>query len=131
MEMNTSSNVNAMSMNTAQSKMAKAEAALFKVGVFVEKYAPVIVCVLLLSLMASGIVGAADGDTAETLWTTMIGLVKKWVTRLGGLIMVVGGIMFGIGWQRDDASAKTTGMSTFVGGAIVVAVVQLITTFAA
>lgn len=65
----------------------------------------------------------------DALWNTIAGLMETWVTRLGGVVMFVGGVMFGLGWKSDDAEQKSRGVSTLVGGAIVVAIAQLASTF--
>ena len=55
--------------------------------------------------------------------------MKTWVTRLGGVVMFVGGIMFGLGWKSDDAEQKSRGVSTIIGGAIVIAIAQIAAKF--
>jgi len=67
--------------------------------------------------------------TADTLWTTISGLVETWVTRLGGVVMFVGGIMFGLGWKNDDAEQKSRGVGTLISGAIVTAIAAITSTF--
>lgn len=66
---------------------------------------------------------AADGDgNAEGTIQTIIDLLQKWIPRLGGLLVVVGGIQLGIGFKDDDATGKTRGMQCMIGGAIVAAI---------
>ena len=115
-----------MVINNGESKFAR-------VGSFLNKHAALIVCLLMVGLMASGVVGATTTTTADAdaLWKEMMDMIQKWVTRLGGVVMIIGGIMFGLGWQREDASAKSSGITTLMAGAIVIAVVQLIGKFAA
>ena len=43
--------------------------------------------------------------------------------------MLIGGIMFGLGFKNDDADSKTRGVQTLVAGAIVIAVGAGYTTF--
>lgn len=74
---------------------------------------------LFLIFMVSRTVYAAD---AESMWTTITGLIEKWVGRLGGVVIFVGGVMFGLGWKSDDAEQKTKGIQTIIAGGIVVAV---------
>lgn len=81
-----------------------------------------VVSVLTLSSMCFG----ADADT---LWTTISELIGTWVTRLGAVVMFVGGVMFGLGWKSDDAEQKSRGISTIIAGAIVTAVAGLTATF--
>ena len=36
--------------------------------------------------------------------------------------MMVGGVMFALGWQREDADGKTRGLQTLMAGAMVTAI---------
>jgi len=65
---------------------------------------------------------APAGGDAEAKWNAVIGFVVPWIGRLGGVVMLVGGIMFGLGFKNDDADGKTHGLQTIVAGAIVIAV---------
>lgn len=65
----------------------------------------------------------------DALWNTLAGLIERWVTRLGAVVMLVGGVMFGLGWKSDDAEQKSRGISTIIAGAIVMAVAALTSTF--
>lgn len=89
------------------------------------KHMFLIACILLTVIMMRGMAFA----TADSLWTTIADLIKTWVTRLGGVVMFVGGVMFGLGWKSDDAEQKSRGISTIIAGAIVVAVAALTSTF--
>lgn len=87
---------------------------------------------MVLTLIALGILTVSCvcfGASADTLWTTIADLIKTWVTRLGAVVMFVGGVMFGLGWKSDDAEQKSRGISTIIAGAIVLAVAQLTGTF--
>jgi len=88
-----------------------------KVGVFFNKQAVTIACLLMVAVMMCGTAFAADA-----LWQTIANLIKTWVTRLGGVVMFVGGVMFGMGWQTEDATQKSRGISIIISGAIVLAV---------
>lgn len=103
---------------------------LMNVGEFMNKHADKIALCLVLTLTVSSFV-FASGDKAEDLWNTIATLIQKWITRLGAVIMLIGGIMFGIGWMSDDPSRKTTGIQVLVAGAIVTAVAALTGTFMA
>jgi hypothetical protein len=72
--------------------------------------------------------GAAAGDT---MWTEIVGFVGTWIPRLGGFITLLGLVMFGLGWQRDDADGKSRGIQVAIGGAIVFAVGFMADTFMA
>lgn len=102
--------------------------AFAKVGKFLDKHSNVIAVCLLLTVMAGNIV-FAGGPNAETLWNTLKDTIVKWVGRLGGVTMLIGGIMFGLGWRNDDPTQKTNGISTVIAGAIVVAVTAIANQF--
>ena len=95
-----------------------------RVGEFLNRNAARIAICVFGTLMIAGQVFAADA-----LWTTIAGLIKTWTTRLGGVVMFVGGIMFGLGWKNDDADGKSRGISTMIAGGIVIAVAALTSQF--
>lgn len=99
-----------------------------KIGLFLNRHSYAIAFALVLFISVNSIV-FASGSTADTLWTKISNLMKTWVTRLGGVVMFVGGVMFGLGWKNNDAEQKSQGISTIVAGAIVVAVAALTGTF--
>lgn len=104
--------------------------AFTKVGKFLDKYSNVLATCFLMAMFVGTFVFADDaanaGDgTADELWGTLQGEIVKWVKRLGGVTMMVGGIMFGLGWRNDDPTQKTNGISTIIAGAIVIAVTAL------
>lgn len=96
-------------------------------GRFANKNAGRIAAVMLICMAMSATVFASGG--ADALWGLISNLIQTWVTRLGGVVMLVGGVLFGLGWKDNDASQKTTGINTIVAGAIVVAVAALTGTF--
>ena len=67
--------------------------------------------------------------TADTMWNLIADEIKKWVTRLGGVAIFVGGVLFGLGWMQNDSREKIAGVSTIIAGGIVIAVAQLAGTF--
>lgn len=91
-----------------------------KVGLFLNKHIVTLACAMMVAVMMCGTAFAADA-----LWSTIANLIQTWVTRLGGVVMFVGGIMFGLGWKSDDAEQKSRGISTIIAGGIVVAVAAL------
>ena len=71
----------------------------------------------------SGIVHAAPAASgAEAQWEAVIDFLVPWIQRLGGVVMLLGGIMFGLAFKNDDADGKTRALQTLVAGAIVIAV---------
>ena len=94
-------------------------------AVFTEKYFFLFFFAFFIYLVFSGMVFA---DT-EDLWSTITGLIGKWVLRLGGVVIFVGGILFGLGWKNDDAEGKNRGISTMVSGGIVSALAVMVDKF--
>lgn len=58
----------------------------------------------------------------DTFINKIIELLKTWIPRLGGLVIVVGGIQLGLGFKDDNQDGKTRGMQCMIGGAIVAAI---------
>ncbi|MDR0991407.1 MAG: hypothetical protein LBL87_00715 [Ruminococcus sp.] len=82
-----------------------------------------ITAVIVLSIFTMFTITASASEAdAEGFITTIIDLLKKWIPRLGGMIIVVGGIQLGIGFKDDNADGKTRGMQCMIGGAIVAAI---------
>lgn len=94
-------------------------------GIFLDRHRIAIATMMLLCMSMGGIASAS----VDALWQTVANLIETWVTRLGGVVMFVGGIMFGLGWKNDDADGKTRGIQTIIAGGIVVAVAALTGTF--
>jgi len=93
----------------------------------IKRLAQSIVLLLAVSVMTSPVY-AADGDAA---WAQVTQFLTTWIPRLGGAVIVIGLIMFGLGWQSDDAAGKTRGIQVIVGGAIIAAVGSVAGTFMA
>lgn len=109
-----------------QTQEVKKESILTKLGRFLNSNAGLICCIFILGIMLSTNVYAT---TADTLWTKVTTEIQNWVTRLGGVVMFIGGIMFGLGWKSDDAEQKSRGVSTIIAGAIVAAIAAMTSTF--
>ncbi len=62
------------------------------------------------------------GGSAEAKWDSVIGFILPWITRLGGVVILIGAIEFGLAFKSDDAEGKTKGMRTIIAGCIVTAV---------
>jgi len=119
-----------MKKTTTVDKEMNRESLVSRLGAFFTRHIAVITCTLLIGVMVIGTASAsASTSSADTLWNTVRDLIQTWVTRLGGVVMFVGGVMFGLGWKSEDAEQKSRGISTLVSGAIVVAVAALATTF--
>ena len=87
----------------------------------------VITLIVMLMLTFPSLVFAGEdtgGDTGGSTtadWDAIIGTVSTWVTRLGGVVLALGGVMFGLGWKNDDADSKTRGLQTMIAGGVVTA----------
>jgi hypothetical protein len=101
------------------------------IGKFLNKnFDRIAVCMACAMLMGTTVFAAGGNPSnVDTLWQTIASLVETWVTRLGGVVMLVGGVMFGLGWKSDDAEQKSRGVSTMIAGAIVIAIAALTGTF--
>jgi len=53
-----------------------------------------------------------------------INFACDWLTKIGGVIGLVGGVMFALGWQREDAEGKSRGLMTLMAGFMLVAIAQ-------
>lgn len=104
---------------------------VMKLGRFLNRHMGTIMCVMMVVIMTASVAGATatSPKKAEDLWTSMTNLIETWVTRMGGVVMFVGGVTFGLGWKSDDAEQKSRGISTLIAGAIVTAVAALAGTF--
>lgn len=61
-------------------------------------------------------------DAAADKWDQVIGFITPWIQRLGGVVILIGAVEFGLAFKNDDAEAKTKGMRTAIAGCIVFAV---------
>lgn len=83
----------------------------------VAKVASAIWCFLLMTVMFSMTVYADTGTIDK-----FIEFVCEWLIKIGAVVMMVGGVMFALGWQREDADGKTRGLQTLMAGAMVAAI---------
>lgn|GEM_PF-1152617 len=142
-DINNKRKVGFLMRNTKVSKdgVMNKDNALISLGVFIDRHAALIFAVCLAFLFvfigvsgtayAAGIdPGGGGGDgAADAMWGAIQELIGTWVTRLGGVVMFVGGVMFGLGWKNDDAEQKSRGMQTIIAGAIVAAIAGMVATF--
>lgn len=59
---------------------------------------------------------------ADAKWNAMINFILPWISRLGGVVLLIGAVEFGLAFKSDDAEGKTKGMRTAIAGCIVIAV---------
>ena len=62
--------------------------------------------------------GAVDGEAA---FNQVIGFFATWIGRIGLVVAFVGGVMFALAINNDDAEAKTRGLMTLASGFVVFA----------
>ena len=55
---------------------------------------------------------------------SFINFACDWLIKIGGVIALVGGVMFALGWQREDAEGKSRGLMTLMAGFMLVAIAQ-------
>lgn len=79
----------------------------------------VIVCSLILSASS---VYAAGSNTSSI--DGFISFVCDWLLKIGGVVALIGAVMFALGWQRDDAEGKSRGLMTMMAGFMVIAISQ-------
>jgi len=102
-----------------------------KIGRFMSRHVGVLTLVLIFVLIMSSKVYATapPTDPAEVLWETIRDLIGKWVLRLGGVVLFIGLIMFGLGWKNEDAEGRSRGVQTIIAGAIVMAAGGMVALF--
>lgn len=69
------------------------------------------------------------GTDAEKKWDQVIEFITPWITKLGGVVILIGAVEFGLAFKNDDAEGKTKGMRTLIAGCIVTAVGMSSSTF--
>lgn len=62
----------------------------------------------------------ADSNTNSI--DTFIDFALDWIAKIGGVVALVGGVMFALSWQRDDAEGKSRALMTLMAGFMLVAI---------
>lgn len=73
-----------------------------------------------LILAESRVLAASNTESIDSF----INFACDWLTKIGGVIALVGGVMFALGWQREDAEGKSRGLMTLMAGFMLVAIAQ-------
>lgn len=50
---------------------------------------------------------------------TFIDFICDWLVKIGGVVMLIGGVMFALSFQRDDAEGKSRALMTLMAGGMV------------
>lgn len=87
---------------------------------------PVILTTLMIMVLCSSQMVFASGDI-DPLWLELLTKIEKWVNRIGALVILVGGVNFGIGWMSDEPSRKVAGVTMIAAGGIIMTMVALAT----
>lgn len=80
----------------------------------------VAVCGVALMEIATPITAFADNGTESI--DTFVAAIGKWLVKIGVVVAMVGGVMFALGWQREDSEGKSKGLLTIMGGFMVAAI---------
>jgi len=48
-----------------------------------------------------------------------IDFICDWLVKIGGVVMLIGGVMFALSFQRDDAEGKSRALMTLMAGGMV------------
>ena len=75
--------------------------------------------------MAIAVSAAGDGG-ADSMFTEIETQIKEWVGRIGGLVIIFGGVTAGIGIANQDDAGRNRGLMTCAGGAILAAIVAIV-----
>ena len=67
--------------------------------------------------------GSGSGSaTADSAYQKVVNFFLVWIRRVGALVALIGGIMFGLSVKNNDGEQKQAGILTMVAGFIVFAI---------
>ena len=66
--------------------------------------------------------GGSGSATADTAYQNVVNFFLVWIRRVGALVALIGGIMFGLSVKSNDSEQKQAGILTMVAGFIVFAI---------
>ena len=98
-------------------------------GVLTAVKAYVMSMMVLIMMQVFTIGASAAPNNGEAAWSEIKNFMTTWIPRLGGAVIIIGLVFFGLGWIRDDAESKIRGIQIAIGGAIVTAVSAVVATF--
>lgn len=78
----------------------------------------------MMSAFAAPSGGSGGGGTTPdtTAFDGVIDIFIFWIQKIGLVVALVGGVMFGFGFKNEDSDAKSRGVMTLVAGLIVAGV---------
>ena len=85
--------------------------------------------VALTACMMSTIIAFADdppannGSSASTIWNTVIDTICPYIVALGGVVCLIGGVNWALGFKSEDSDAQVRGIRTLIAGVAVSGVV--------
>ena len=77
--------------------------------------------IVLMSLILGTTPVYAAGSNTSSI-DGFITFVCDWLLKIGGVVSLVGGVMFAFSWQRDDAEGKSRALMTLMAGGMVMAI---------
>lgn len=89
-----------------------------------ERITGIVSSVMGVLIIGESKVFAADTNSNTQSIDSFINFACDWLTKIGGVIALVGGVMFALGWQREDAEGKSRGLMTLMAGFMLVAIAQ-------
>lgn len=66
--------------------------------------------------------GGSGSATADTAYQNVVNFFLVWIRRVGALVALIGGVMFGLAVKNNDGEQKQAGILTMVAGFIVFAI---------
>ena len=109
--------------NEAETQAVKEVKAYNKVWKFLKTHRQLIFLCAYFTFTFVTTVFAQGG--AEAKWDEVMNQIQPWISRLGAIVLAVGGIMFALGFKNDDADGKTRGMQTMIAGGLTMALSTL------
>lgn len=85
-----------------------------------KKVVNVLYIVLCSFILSTTRVYALNSNTSSI--DTFIDFVCDWLIKIGGVVMLVGGVMFALSFQREDAEGKSRALMTIMAGGMVVGI---------
>lgn len=94
-------------------------------GLFLNKHAKEIAVFMVIAVLMSMVTFA----TADTMWTTLVTFLQKWIRRIGALAFIFGGVQLGLGFGNNDPSQKMLGAQMLAGAAISIGIIEVAAAF--